>query len=306
MESPVKFLKMQDDDSFWTEATGDGVIYGCGTLDTNWLNTRHNHNEGTPQKAFITHWPKEYVEFYHGNPKEMKNVGENIGKAIDPIMDRAKDLIKELDEEKKRQEEERKKKEEEKGAKTQAQVKKNSTGNGQVHASFIDGGLITGPVIVACIGIAWELLKMAFTAIGDKAKEDALQYYNSDGSITFIVADYYSGTAARMHHVGFFGWFNNVDRVAQMSERIKKVSASNAKAYGIFSKSKNFKSRITLKAAKAPAKKTPVKQAPTKQAPTKQTPAKQTPTKQAPAKQAPVKKAPAKSPAKAPAAKKPR
>lgn len=253
----------------WTEATGDGVIYGYGVLDTQWLNFKHNHNETTPQNAFVTHWPKEYVEFYKGNPKDMKNVGENIGKALDPILDKAKELIKEIDAEKKAQEEAKKKKEEEAKAKTQT-VHKNSSAskNSQVHASFVDAGLITGPLIIAGIGIAWELLKYCAAALGEKAKEDALLYYNPDGSITYITADYYSGSAARLNHVGWLGVFNNVDKVKEMSARIHQVTESKANAYSIFSKRKDFRSRITLK-TKAPAKpkstpKTPVKSAPVK------------------------------------------
>ncbi len=246
----------------WTEATGDGVIYGYGLLDMQWLNFKHNHNEATPQNAFVTHWPKEYVEFYKGGPKDMKNIGENIGKALDPIMDKAKELIKEIDAEKKAQEEAKKKKEEEAKTKTQA-VHKNNSNSGQVHASFVDGGLITGPLIVAGIGIAWELLKWGATALGEKAKEDALLYYNPDGSITYVTADYYSGSAARLNHVGWFGVFNNVDKVKEMSARIRQVTESKANAYSIFSKRKDFKSKLTLKAKTAAkskvAPKVPVK-----------------------------------------------
>lgn len=301
MATVTDYVKM--DSAVWLNPTADGVIYGYGVLNTNWLNFTHNHSEGTPQNAVITHWPKEYVEFYRGNPKELKNVGENITKAFDPVMGSIKDLLKDIkaEEDKKKEEAEKKKQEE---------AAKNGTVSAQSTVHTMDFGLTA--IIVASIPVAWEVVKMIINAMGEKGKDDALQNYNADGSMTFIIADYYSGTARVLNHVGWLGLFNNVDKVKQMKQRIDSVRDQSTSAMSILSKRKDWKARIRLKpvnSQKTPAKQPPVKKTPTKQAPTKQAPAKQAPVKQAPVKKAPAKaqaKTPAKGTTKAPATKKPK
>lgn len=226
MASDVRNLIKLQNDATWKKLSDDGVIVGYGKLDLDWLNLNYNHNEGTEQYAYVKHFPAEYVKFRILDPtKRMKDIQKNLMDSIEKLFDNAKTSLGKLPLSPAKKEE----------IKKDTVTSPPKTDNGTTIAS--DG--ISIELILEGIKFFFGMTRAINDTIGAIGDEMMSANLNADGSLTYIVADYYHGTARNIDHVGagaiFGGHKNDVETVGK---RILSLSSTDKNRVEIQSKTK--------------------------------------------------------------------
>lgn len=226
MASDVRDLVRLQKDATWKKLSDDGVIVGYGKLDLDWLNLNHNHNEATEQYAYVKHFPAEYVKFRILDPtKRMKDIQKNLMDSIQKLFDNASKSLEKLPLSPTKKEE----------IKKDTITSPPKTDNKVIIANdaFIVGLIMDG--IKFIWGITCSINEYS-GSIGDQIISANL---NADGSLTYVVADYYHGTAKNIEHVGVGALFGgHKDHVESVGKKIQALSSTDKNRVEIKSKTK--------------------------------------------------------------------
>lgn len=192
--SPINLVKLKTG-ATWKQLSTDGIYVGYGQLDLDWLNLQYNHNEAVDQNVYIKHFPAAYVKQNLLDPtKKFREIQGNLMGAIEKLFDNAKNSIGKLPLTPEKKNEINKEK-------IESPPSNNKPSNTVNIASMGELQLLN--LILDGIKGMFQFCKDMNNVTNAIADEIIAETLNADGSLTVIVADYYSGTPRAIRHVGF-------------------------------------------------------------------------------------------------------